>query len=61
MSAEREIILTLTGTQHETLTRDIARIRKETGASSNTAVILDAVSQKAETKQPSSSERKAAA
>jgi hypothetical protein len=60
MSAEREIVLTLTDTQHQTLTRDIARIRKETGAASNTAAILDAVRQRADTK-PSSPERKAAA
>ncbi len=60
MSAEREILLTLTDGQHEQLTRDIARIRKATGANSNTAAIIDAVHRRAEA-TPSTSKRKAAA
>ncbi len=59
MSAEREVLLTLTDSQHAELAKNLARIRMRTGARSNTAAILDAVRQKAETKP--STKRKAAA
>lgn len=60
MSAERELLLTLNDGEFDEMTRNIARIRKQTGAASNTAAILDAVRQKAEA-TPSTTKRKAAA
>jgi hypothetical protein len=60
VKAEREVLLTLTDDQHQELTHAIACIRRQTGAASNTAVILEAVRQKADA-TASSATRKATA
>lgn len=56
----RELMLTLTPRQHKQLSADLARLRRKTGAPSNTAAILAAVRDQAED-TPTSKRRKAAA
>jgi hypothetical protein len=57
----RELFLTLSPGQYAELTRDLARLRRQTGASSNTAAIVAAVHAQAETTITPTSKRKAAA
>jgi hypothetical protein len=61
-TADHELVLNLTDGQYRALTRDLARLRQETGAHSNAAAIVDAVSRQVEaTIEPSSNGKAAAA
>ena len=57
----RELLLTLSPGQHAELTKALARLRRQTGAPSNTAAIIAAVNAQAETTITPTSDRKAAA